>query len=430
MKEKYIFISLLLLMSISLQPFYARSSIAAESSYLAIEPLKTNLVDKELLIAISSHVRNYVVTSYKYEIVEKNAAIKKGAGLLLSGSLVKLGSKVIINLRLIDLDTGEVIKKSRESSSQEELLKGLEKAVTSLIGISGLPDVSGLSGKKAKPLSIGFGFLHLKSNPPGASIVLDGEGVGVTPRTIEALKSGKYVVKLIKDGYFLWKKEVSIAGGSVVNLMAELKTIYGTLDINSSPAGAAVFIDGDFVGETPFKADKLEGGEHKVKVDLEGYESFTDIAKVYAGGSHEMLALLNETEVHRQYRLARKKRIKKQAWAFGSLSLSAIMAAKSYVDYSDSEDAYSSADDAYLNYKNSFIPSDIDKYRNLTKSYKKEGASKAEDGDDALMLSSAFLALSIYNFYTMPEKAEYSETAFVVPEIRGDVMFLALKKRY
>jgi len=45
-------------------------------------------------------------------------------------------------------------------------------------------------------------------------------------------------------------------------------------------------------------------------------------------------------------------------------------------------------------------------------------------------LSSALLVFSIYNFYTMPEKAEYNETAFIVPEIRGDAMFLAWKKRY
>lgn len=424
MKEKLIFISLLIFMAIFLQPLFVTPLIAAEKSYLAIDPLSTNLVDKELLGAISSHVRTYIVRSAKYEILEKDAAIKKGAGLLLSGSLVQLGSKIIINIRLIDLDTGEAVKKARESSSQEELLKSLENAVSSLLGISGLP------GKGADALSDGFGFLHLKSNPPGASIILDGEGLGVTPRTIESLKSGRYVVKLIKDGYFLWRKEIELSGGSVVNLMAELKTIYGSLVLNSSPVGASVYVDGDLVGQTPFTVDELEGGEYEVAIELEGYESFTDIAVVEAGGDHEISALLHETEAHREYRLTRKRRIKKQSWAFASLALSGIIAAKASADYSDSKDAYSNADDAYLNYKNSIDPLEIAYYRNLTEDYKDEGASKAEDGDKALLLTSAFFATSLYNFYTMPEKAEYNETAFIVPEIRGDAMFLAWKKRY
>lgn len=411
-------------MAISLQPFFVSPSIAAEKGSLVIDPLTTNVVDKGLLNAISNHVREYIVSSAQYEILEKDVALKKGGGLLIGGSLVNLGAKFIVNLRLVDLDTGEVIKKARASTTEEELLKSMENTVSSLLGISGFPR------KGSKVLSEGYGFLHLKSDPPGASIMLDGQDAGITPRTIESLKSGKYVVKLIKDDYFVWNKEIEVAGGSVINIKAELKTIYGSLKLDSSPPGADVYIDWDFVGKTPFEVDSLEGGEYEIAVELEGYESFADIAEVEAGASHEISILLDETEAHREYRLVRKRRIRKQFWAFGSLAISGIMAAKASADYSDSKDAYSSADDAYLKYQNSEDPDEIADYRAMTESYKEEGASKAEDGDKALLLTSAFLAASLYNFYTMPEKAEYSETAFIVPEIKGDVMFLAWKKRY
>ena len=427
MKEKYIFISLLFLVAISVYPFFVSPSMAGEKGYLVIDPLKTNLVDKELLAAISSHVRTYIVSSAKYEILEKDAAAKKGGGLLLGGSLVKLGAKFIVNLRLVDLDTGKVIKKARESSAEEDLLNRLESAVSTLIGVSG---VSSKSGEDEKVISEGFGFLYLKSEPPGASIMLNGEDARVTPRALELLKSGRYNVKLIKDGYFVWEKDVVLGGGSVINIMAELKTIYASLKVASSPPGADVSIDGDFAGKTPFTVDKLEGGKYEITIELEGYEDYIETVDVEAGGSHKISTLLDETEAHREYRLARKRRIKKQFWAYGTLALSGITAVKAYVDYSDSEDAYSSADDAYLKYQNSEDPDEIADYRNMTDSYKAEGASKAEDGDNALMWSSALLVLSIYNFYTMPPKGEYDETAFIVPEIRGDAMFLAWKKRY
>lgn len=414
-------------MAMSVNLFSVSPSMAGEKGYLAIDPLKTNLVDKELLDAISSHVRTYIFSSDKYEIIEKDAALKKGAGLLLGGSLVKLGAKFIVSLRLVDLDTGKVIKEARESSGEEELLKRIESAVSALIGTF---PASSKGGEDKDVIGEGFGFLYLKSEPAAARIVLNGEGAGMTPRALELLKSGRYNVKLIKDGYFVWEKGVVLGGGSVINIMAELKTIYGSLDLNSSPEGANVFIEGDLVGQTPFKVDNLEGGEYGITIELEGFESFTDIAEVEAGGSHEILALLNETEAHREYRMASEKRVKKQVWAFGSLTLSGIMALKASVDYSDSEDAYSKADDAYSSYQNPPAPSDVNYYRTLTESYKEEGASKAEDGDKALMLSGALLAFSIYNFYAMPPKTEYDDTAFIVPEIRGDAMFLAWKKRY
>ncbi|MDT8318350.1 MAG: PEGA domain-containing protein [bacterium] len=424
MREKSIIISLLLFLAISLQPFFVSPAKAAEKGSLAIDPLKTNLVDKKLLAAISSYVREYIASSDQYEIVEKGAALKKGGGLLLEGSLVKLGTKFIVNLRLLDLDMGGILKEARGSTAEEELLKSLENTVSSLLGISGFAR-NGTNG-----LSEGFGFLHLKSDPPGATIMLDGRDAGITPCTIESLKSGKHVVKLIKDDYFIWKKEIEIAGGSVINIMAELKTIYGSLDFNSSPSGASVFIEGDLVGQTPFKVDNLEGGEYEIEIELEGYEDYSDTVQVDSGSGNEISIFLEETEAHREYRLARKRIIKKRFWAFGALALSGITAVKAYVDYSDSEDAYSSADDAYIKYQNSQDPVEIADYRRLTESYKEEGASRAEDGDSALILSSALLAFSIYNFYTMPPKAEYGETAFIMPEIRRDVMFLAWKKRY
>ena len=428
MKEKYIFISLLFFMAISIQPFFVSPSMADEKGYLAIDPLKTNLVDKELLAAISSHVRNYILGSGKYEIVERDVAVKKGAGLLLGGSLVKLGAKFIVNLRLVDLDTGQVIKDARESSGEEDLLNRLESAVSALIGISAA--VSLKSAGDEDVIRAGFGFLYLKSEPPGAAIILDGEDKGITPLTIESLKSGKYAVKLIKNGYFVWKKEIEITNGSVINLKAELETIYGSLVLNSLPSGASIYIDGDLVGVTPLKINNLEGGEYEVGIELKGYERFTDMARVEAGDSHEILALLDETVAHREYRLSSEKRIKKQVWAFGTMALSGIMSVKAYTAYSDSEDAYSKADDVYSSYKNSADPVAIAEYRNLTESYKEEGASKAQDGDNALILSGALAALSIYNFYTMPEKVEYSEISHIVPEVRGSTMFLAWKKRY
>ncbi|HEY7700622.1 MAG TPA: PEGA domain-containing protein, partial [Vicinamibacteria bacterium] len=48
----------------------------------------------------------------------------------------------------------------------------------------------------------------------------------------------------------------------------------GTLDIRSDVAGADVFLNGERVGTTPYKASGLAPGKYSVKVEKEGYAPF------------------------------------------------------------------------------------------------------------------------------------------------------------
>ena len=45
----------------------------------------------------------------------------------------------------------------------------------------------------------------------------------------------------------------------------------GTLSVTSDPAGAAVYVDGDFVGQTPISVPRLSAGDHRVRVVKDGY---------------------------------------------------------------------------------------------------------------------------------------------------------------
>lgn len=59
---------------------------------------------------------------------------------------------------------------------------------------------------------------------------------------------------------------------------------YGFLNITSSPEqGATVFIDGEKVGTTPFKSDKLASGEHTVELVMPMYASVTKTCVVRDG---------------------------------------------------------------------------------------------------------------------------------------------------
>jgi hypothetical protein len=63
---------------------------------------------------------------------------------------------------------------------------------------------------------------NFSSTPPGAEITLDGRYVGNTPSTI-GVSTGSHVVVLFMPGFVQWKRELSVAAGSEINVSANLQ---------------------------------------------------------------------------------------------------------------------------------------------------------------------------------------------------------------
>ena len=57
----------------------------------------------------------------------------------------------------------------------------------------------------------------------------------------------------------------------------------GELNIQSSPPGAAVFIDGKPVGETPMSSVRIRAGSHAIRIELPKYRLWTAAVQVPAG---------------------------------------------------------------------------------------------------------------------------------------------------
>ena len=53
--------------------------------------------------------------------------------------------------------------------------------------------------------------------------------------------------------------------------------------VDSRPAGARVFVDGKMAGTTPMLLDDVTPGDHTVRLELDGFNSWTATSKV-AGG--------------------------------------------------------------------------------------------------------------------------------------------------
>lgn len=68
---------------------------------------------------------------------------------------------------------------------------------------------------------------------------------------------------------------------------------YGTLNITSSPSGAQAFVDGQFVGFTPVRFGTLSGNR-SVRVELDGYETFSTTVNVRGGRTEPVNANLRQ----------------------------------------------------------------------------------------------------------------------------------------
>ncbi|TXI33603.1 MAG: PEGA domain-containing protein [Niabella sp.] len=66
------------------------------------------------------------------------------------------------------------------------------------------------------------GMLAVRSVPEGAKVFLDDESVTATDDTINSLKTGQYKLRLEKEGYERWEKEINVYEDKVTDITAVL----------------------------------------------------------------------------------------------------------------------------------------------------------------------------------------------------------------
>ena len=106
-----------------------------------------------------------------------------------------------------------------------------------------------------------------------AEIWIDEQKRGIGTCTLE-LGYGTYFVECRLPGHKSSQQEVLIGRGSdngVITLTPPIP-IYGSVDINSTPADAEVWMDGKKVGTTPILLSECLVGKHEVTLSKEGYK--------------------------------------------------------------------------------------------------------------------------------------------------------------
>lgn len=94
---------------------------------------------------------------------------------------------------------------------------------------------------------VGTGIINISSEPDAASVYIDGHLTTATNATVSSLKPKDYIVRIVKEGFIPWEKQISVREGLVtaikVTLFPSIPTIYpltftGVVNPALSPDGS------------------------------------------------------------------------------------------------------------------------------------------------------------------------------------------------
>jgi hypothetical protein len=147
------------------------------------------------------------------------------------------------------------------------------------------------------------GDLRVSSTPEGAAVYLNNNYHGTTPLIgsldISNLNPGIYTITLKKAGYLDYTTQIVITAGTTTQVNGVLSVSQtpgvATAQIVSSPGGADVYINNQYVGITPISFQNVKTGTYTVEIRLPGYNTYTTTGQVNAGQDISLNVALTPT---------------------------------------------------------------------------------------------------------------------------------------
>lgn len=153
----------------------------------------------------------------------------------------------------------------------------------------------------------------LDVTPAGATVLVDGRTVGVTP-LVYPLATGQHVVEISAEGYKPLRRELMITAGVPLKIATALVLIPKTAKVTIAVphAMAQILVDGRPLGVQAVGAGgsvltELPAGGHQLEVTAPGFNPYRSELVVVAGNDRQLTVELTKTP--------RKKRVYEQ-WYF------------------------------------------------------------------------------------------------------------------
>jgi len=150
-----------------------------------------------------------------------------------------------------------------------------------------LQDLTAGVKKITLPLQPVQGAALIMSNPAGANVLRKGEPLGRTPVVLRDLPPGEQSVQVELPGYASRTLNWTVVDERPLQLLAELESNSGRIQLNSNPAGASVFVNGKQEGQTPVVIEKPEG-RYLIRIEFAGYQPEQKSVSLPRGGVSDL----------------------------------------------------------------------------------------------------------------------------------------------
>ena len=191
-----------------------------------------------------------------------------------------------------DSDTVSIRRSAPEAQPISSLSAGTqerEESRTQAVRVSPSGAMASFSSPEVSPQT---GWLLVRTDPPGATVTLDGVGRGQTPLSLADVSFGTHRLEMSHAEFGTVQREVTVSEqDTIVPVGVRLTPVglasvaeddalqTGSLAVQSRPAGAEVTIDGTSAGVTPFVVT-LPVGRHQILIQGDGYQAWVTSAEV------------------------------------------------------------------------------------------------------------------------------------------------------
>lgn len=125
-----------------------------------------------------------------------------------------------------------------------------------------------------KPEREVFGSVSVETDPPGATVTIDGQiKSGVTPMNMKVLAGVDHTIIVERSGYRRVEERFTVGEDETRTLRYKLTRSMAKLIVNSTPRGAAVSINNKHAGRTPYSQKIRVGEKYIIEISKPSYET-------------------------------------------------------------------------------------------------------------------------------------------------------------
>ena len=111
--------------------------------------------------------------------------------------------------------------------------------------------------------------------------------VGKTPYENKETPVAEYQLILRQNGFADYNESVKISLNKTKSISKQLNASsistgdqFGKIKVTTKPSEAAVYLNGEFVGSTPYESDKIPVGSHNLVIKKKGYGEISETISI------------------------------------------------------------------------------------------------------------------------------------------------------